>query len=109
MKIAILGSAGYVGATLFRHLSKQRHIEAVPFVRNLGTAWSLLRLGVEPGRCDVSNLPQLKQAVDGFDCVVNCTLGPSGSLLPNIKNVVAACNESSVTKLVHLSLSLIHI
>lgn len=110
MKIAVTGGAGLLGGNLVRALLQDGH--SVRALVRVGTA-GIDGLDVEIVKGNVRNLDDLQVCFKGVDAVIHCAAvvsiqGSLGGLVEEIniggpKNVVQACLDQSVKKLVHFS------
>ncbi|OYP33006.1 NAD-dependent epimerase/dehydratase family protein [Rhodopirellula sp. MGV] len=103
MKVAVLGASGLVGATVVSQLASDPEIQILPLIHSTGRAWRLARLGIDLETADVMDLPQLTQKLQGCTHVVNCSRGPEPVMLKGIENILAACRQAEIQRLVHLS------
>lgn len=103
MKVALLGAAGLVGQVVLERFLHRPDIELVPCVRNPANAWPLIRLGIEPFRADLQSLDELRSVLKSCSHVVNCAWGDDRQSITSMKNLLQACRETGVHRLVHLS------
>ena len=110
MKIAVTGGGGLLGGNLVRALLQNGH--SVRALIRVGTA-GIDGLDVEVVKGNVRNVEDLQTCFKGVDAVIHCAAvvsiqGSLGGLVEEIniggpKNVVQACLDQSVGKLVHFS------
>ena len=109
MKVLVTGGGGFLGKAIVKLLLKQG-ATVRSFSRN--NYPSLDKLGVAQFTGDLNQLDAVKKAVDGCDLVyhVAAKAGVWGSYddfyQPNVvgtKNIITACKECGVTKLVYTS------
>jgi len=110
MKIVVTGAAGFLGNNLVRHLINQDH-DVTALIRSNDR--SLVDIDVQQSSVDVRNLDTLQKAFAGVDAVFHCAAvvsiqGSMGGLVESVniegpKNVVQACLDQGVQKLIHFS------
>jgi dihydroflavonol-4-reductase len=110
MKIAITGAAGLLGNNLCRTLLEQGH-ELRALIHTDSN--SLDGLVVEKLKGDVLDIDSLYKLCDGVDAVFHCAAkisiagDPDGSVfkvnVEGTKNIIAACLQQKVGRLVHFS------
>ena len=97
MKVLVLGGSGYVGARL------------CALLRDTGWATPVCASsrrslpGVESVRIDTRDADALRQALRGFDAVVNCVAGSASAIAEGARVLVEAATEADCARLVHLS------
>lgn len=109
-KILVTGASGLVGKHLIHALSKNNH-DIIAGYHSQHITDNLL--GVEWKHCDILDVVELAELMQGVDTVFHCAA--SVSFLPDEKrklfktnvagtaNVVNACLENGVKKLIHVS------
>lgn len=102
MKIAVFGAAGLVGAEVVSYLDSVGR-SVVPIVRDLGSAWSLIRSGREIRVADLRDQVSTQAALRDCTHVVNCALGDGADLVTIAENVTRSCSEMKIKRLVHFS------
>jgi nucleoside-diphosphate-sugar epimerase len=109
VKALVTGGGGFLGSAIVRRL-KERGDEVRSFSRS--DYPELADLGVEQVRGDLADSDAVARAVEGVDCVLHVGAKPGawgayeGYFQANVvgtRNVVAACREHGVRKLVHCS------
>ncbi len=100
--VAVLGAAGFVGATLVERLRARARYEVVPCIHSTGNAWRLSRHGLKLVQVDVRNAQQVDDALRGCTHVVNCVSGPPDVMLEGLENVLRAARAHGVERYVHL-------
>lgn len=107
-KVALFGASGLVGATVLEMMSERGAYEVRPIIHTTGNAWRLARRGQKLTQADITDLDQVKAAVEGCDYVINCALGSNQALIKGIENLIEACKDKRVQRLVHLSSVLVY-
>lgn len=102
-KIAVLGASGFVGSTLVEYLQDETDYEVAPFAHSSGGATCLAHRGMVFQQVDILDRAALRQALDGYDYVVNCSRGGPEVMLDGMDNIIHAANKTSIKKLIHLS------
>lgn len=103
MEIAVIGGRGFVGSAISRRLREEHDVTTVdPRVGGKGHI-----------SADITDAEAMKEVLDGFDAIVNLVglspmKEPRGVSYEEIhvegaENVVAACEENGVDRLVHMS------
>jgi len=103
MKVALLGASGLVGQVVLERLLRRPDVELVAGVRSPANAWPLIRLGIRPVPAHLMCPDQLIAALGGCSHVVNCAMGDDRELVPTMRNLLDACRQTGVRRLVHLS------
>ncbi|MCB0571704.1 MAG: NAD-dependent epimerase/dehydratase family protein [Phaeodactylibacter sp.] len=111
-KIAITGASGHIGANMVRALLKQG-FEARALYHTSGKTQALEELPVERRAVDVLDINTLREAFRGVDAVIHLAAiisvngDPDGRVMrtntEGPRNVVQACLDCSVRKLIHFS------
>jgi NADH dehydrogenase len=108
-----VGASGFFGEYLLRALTRERH-ECIVLTRNLALRKRLgLMSSVKLVQADVYNIDILVSHFSGADAVVSMAgilneSGPAGEGFQRVhvelvKNLIAACEKTGVTRLLHVS------
>ena len=107
MRVLVSGASGYVGGALAERLVLAEHdVVATRNSREIDVE------GVEVVDCDVRDLDQVRQAVEGADAVVHAAarVGANHSMadlmavnVDGTRNIMDACSECGVGHVVHIS------
>lgn len=90
MKVAILGASGTAGTPAMEQARAQGH-ETAPLSRS--------------GGVDVVTGQGLREALAGVDAVIDATMPPMGSEQEASRNLLEACEQAQVKRLVFLSIA----
>jgi len=102
-KICIFGASGFVGRALVERLIGNNDYELVAVIRSPGNAWSIIRHGIPLVQADLGDVESVKKAVQDCSIVVNLALGAVDQMAAQLQNLVNACKQQGVKRLVHLS------
>ncbi len=113
MRITLTGATGFLGARTAVALAKLGH-EVTGIGRNVAVGRRLEEEDVYFVRAELSNLPRLKEAFRGRDCVIHLAALTRAGALPEdyrktnvvgTRNVMQAMAGSSVRRWIHMSTS----
>ncbi len=113
--VVVIGASGFVGKNLARELLREGfHVRCL--ARHLEKVHDLSTLGGEPAKGDLSDPSSMSNAIKGVEAVLICThsLSPQNPKgkgldfmeieLEGLHNIVAACREHSVRRVVYISI-----
>lgn len=103
MKVFITGAGGFVGGRMVEILHQESGYTPVAGIRRWSTAARIGRLPVDIVQCDLKNPSQIRAALDGVDAVIHCATGPGDTNVVGTTNLLQACADTGVSKVVHLS------
>lgn len=101
--IGVFGASGFIGSTFVERLLAKGSYDIRPYIHSTGNAWRLARHGLDLQSVDVTDVGQVRDAVEGCTHVVNATGGPREVMLRGLDNLLRACLDSGVKRYVHLS------
>lgn len=107
-KILVTGSTGFIGSRLCELLSLEYGLPYRALVRNFSRAARIARLDLEMATGDLADPESLRNALRGCDAVVNLAHSDDRSARRETANLVAACTEAKVGRLVHVSSMAVH-
>lgn len=102
-QLTVIGASGFVGSSLAELLKNHPDLETKLLVHGSGRAARLARGNFDFLAVDILDKRQLGAALKGSDFVVNCTRGGADVMLKGLDNIIDACKETGVQRLVHLS------
>lgn len=102
MRVAVIGASGFVGVAVVENL-RRRGVEAVPVIHSPGNAWRLIRLGIPLRQADLLVPAQAQAAIADCTHVINCLRGSDQIMIEGMENLLRACGERGIRKVVHLS------
>lgn len=102
-KLAVIGASGFVGAALTEYALDHTGLAVTPFCHSTGGASRLAHRGLEIHPLDLLDHDRVQHAMRGFDYVANCARGSKRVMLDGLDNLIRACRNAKVKKLVHLS------
>ena len=102
-RVAVLGAAGFIGATFVEHLLARGGWEVRSCIHTSGGGWRLSRHGIDLPSVDVTDLDQVRAGVRGCSHIVNAVMGPRDAMIHGLDNVLRACREAGVERYVHVS------
>jgi len=103
VKVLVTGAGGFIGGWAVEILRLRGFENVRAGVRRWSTA---ARIGRFPGQivlCDVLDMNQVEEAMEGVDVVVHCAVGPGDVIVKGTENMLAASHRHGVKKFVHLS------
>ena len=102
-RLAIFGASGFIGSALCERLFFHGDYDFVAFIRSAGNAAGIARLPIPIQSVDLLDAQALREALKGFDVVVNCSRGDSAVMLYGLKNLLNAAKRNRIGKFVHIS------
>jgi nucleoside-diphosphate-sugar epimerase len=102
MRVAVIGASGFVGVAVVEDL-RRRGVDTVPVIHSPGNAWRLIRLGIPLRQADLLIPGQAQAAIAECTHVINCLRGSDQIMIEGMENLLRACGEQRIEKLVHLS------
>jgi nucleoside-diphosphate-sugar epimerase len=102
-KLAVFGASGFIGSALCERLFFHEDYDFTAFIRSAGNAAGIARMPIEMKSVDLLNAAQLRNALNGFDVVVNCSRGPAPVMIYGLKNLIKSAKKSGVRKFIHIS------
>lgn len=103
MKVAVVGSSGFVGAALIERLLMRSDVDVVPLIHSSGNAWRLARRGINLKPVSLLDRAALRKALDGCTHVVNCSRGGNDVMIRGLGNLLAESKSLGIQRFVHLS------
>jgi nucleoside-diphosphate-sugar epimerase len=100
--VAIFGASGLVGSALCERLYFQHGPCFRAFIHTFANAARIARFPIEIQRIDLLKVDQVRSAIAGCDCVVNCVLGDHAAMVRGLKNIIRAAREIGAKKFIHL-------
>lgn len=115
-KILVTGGSGFIGCRLCELMVLSESYDVRAMVHNPGRASRLSRLPVEMIQCDITDVKQVQNAVQGCDAVIHCAYGTSWGERKEIfnvtvngtKNLINAAQGNGISQFIHLSTIAIH-
>jgi nucleoside-diphosphate-sugar epimerase len=101
--LAVIGASGFVGSALTEYAMGHSDLVVTPFCHSTGGATSLAHRGLEIQQLDLLEPRKVKDVLQRFDYVVNCSRGGARLMLDGLANLLQAGRDANVAKLVHLS------
>lgn len=102
-RILVTGAGGFIGGRVFEALMQSDPWEPIPSVRRWATAARIGRHPVDPIQCDLLDPEQVRAALEGVHAVIHCAVGDRKATVEGTHNLLAACVERRITRVVHLS------
>jgi nucleoside-diphosphate-sugar epimerase len=102
-KILVTGAAGLIGSRLCERLALDYSLPYRALVRNLARAVRIARLGAEIAQGDLARPDTIRAAVAGCDAVVHLAHSDDRMAPHETTNLIAACLEGGVKRLVYIS------
>ena len=103
IRIAVVGAAGFVGATFVERLLAAGRHQVLPLIHSTASGWRLARYGRELRRVELLSSESTREALAGCTHVVNCSRGPRAVMLQGLENLLEASREIGIQRFVHLS------
>jgi 2-alkyl-3-oxoalkanoate reductase len=97
MKILVIGGSGFIGSHVVKKLAAEPGWEV-----SVGSRHASGRDGRRV-QVDITHVAQLQQALQGFDAVVNCSVGDAATIRDGARALATACRQQGTEVLVHLS------
>ncbi|OAM87622.1 NAD(P)-dependent oxidoreductase [Termitidicoccus mucosus] len=108
MKIAIIGSNGFVGTRLVEHLHLDSPHTAVPIVRQPSSLALPARFAIDWRLADALDSDSLAAALHGCDAVVHAALGDPDQITRMPAVLCAAAARAGLRRIVYLSSASVH-
>jgi nucleoside-diphosphate-sugar epimerase len=102
-RLAIIGASGLVGAALCERLYFEGRRDFTPFIHSPGNAARIARLRLPLQTLDLMDRAQVRQALSGFQTVVNCSRGDDTSMIKGLRNLTGAMKRNRAGKFIHIS------
>ena len=101
--VCVFGASGFVGRAMVERLIARADVGVVAAIHRTGSAWPILRHGIPLTQADLGVPSTIRAALEDVDVVVNLALGPMDEAETHLNNLIRACVEEGVQRLVHLS------
>ncbi len=108
MKIAVIGSNGFVGTRLVEHLHLDSPHAVVPVVRQPASLALPARFAIDWRLADALDPASLARALQGCDAVVHAALGDPGQIARMPGVLCAAAARAGLRRVVYLSSASVH-
>jgi len=108
MKWAVLGASGFVGSRFVEKMHLSGEATVRPIVRSFSSLARLARFELDWRVNDLTDVPQLTQALEGCDVLLHSIVGDESVILGSIPSVYQAASQAGVRRIVYLSSSSVH-
>ncbi|MEX0928951.1 MAG: NAD-dependent epimerase/dehydratase family protein [Balneolales bacterium] len=114
-RILITGGTGFIGGRLIEILKTGFDVDVRVLVSNFSNVARIARFPIDMVKGDILNPEDVRRAARGCDVVFHCAYGNSGTRekrkrinIEGTKNILSACMETEVKRLVHLSTIMVY-
>jgi nucleoside-diphosphate-sugar epimerase len=102
-KVLVTGAGGFIGSRIVEMMHDMGFATVRAGVRRWAAAARIGRFPVEIVQCDVTDLAQVRAAMQGVEWVVHCAVGNRDVTVRGTDNVMQAARDARVQRVVHLS------
>ena len=114
-KILITGGTGFIGGRLVEILKTRYNVDVRVLVSTYANVSRIARFSIDIFKGDLCSREDVHNAVEGCDMVFHCAYGNKGSQedkrkvnVEGTRNVLAACRDHDIQRLVHLSTIMVY-
>jgi len=101
--ILVTGAGGFIGGRVVEVLMQREGVIPRAALRRWSTAARIGRLPLDPIQCDLRDLAQVREAVQGVDAIVHCAVGDGRNTVESTRNVMQAALDAGIKRVVHIS------
>lgn len=102
-KVLVTGASGFIGKRIVETLCHSSSTVPRAGVRTWSCAMNLELLPIEIVLCDVLDKDQIREALDGVNCVIHCAYGSKEVTVQGTDNMLCAARSFGVERFIHLS------
>lgn len=108
MRILVTGAGGFVGGRLVEVLALSGHTMVRGLVRRWSSCTNIGRFPIEIVQADLLNEREICSAIEGVNCIVHCAYGPKGVTVKGTHNLLNACLNENIQKIIYLSTTAVY-